>query len=115
MRMKPEPTGPLGDMTVLELKARIDAGDPPIIIDVREPREFQICRIPGSVLIPLAELPARISELDPQSEVVLHCRSGGRSAQAAAFLKQRGFAHTRNLKGGVLAWIDQVDPSQPKY
>jgi adenylyltransferase/sulfurtransferase len=113
--MKPDSTGLQGDMTVLELKARIDAGDPPVIIDVREPREFQICRIPGSVLIPLAELPARISELDPQKEVVLHCRSGGRSAQAAAFLKQRGFAQARNLKGGVLAWIDQVDPSQSKY
>ena len=113
--MKPDSTGPQGDMTVLELKSRIDSGDPPVIIDVREPREFQICRIPGSVLIPLAELPARITELDPQKEIVLHCRSGVRSAQASAFLKHRGFTRARNLKGGVLAWIYQVDPSQPKY
>jgi adenylyltransferase/sulfurtransferase len=103
------------DMTVTELKSRMDQGDPPVVVDVREPREFQICRIPGSILIPLGELPRRLQELDPAQEIVLQCRSGGRSAQATAFLKQRGFARARNLKGGILAWIDQVDPSQPKY
>ncbi len=103
------------DMTVTELKSRMDQGDPPVVVDVREPREFQICRIPGSILIPLGELPRRLQELDPAQEIVLHCRSGGRSAQATALLKQRGFARARNLKGGILAWIDQVDPSQAKY
>jgi rhodanese-related sulfurtransferase len=103
------------EMTVTELKERIDSGDPPVVIDVREPREYQICRIPGSKLIPLGELPSRLNELDPEGEIVLHCRSGSRSANATAFLRARGFSRARNLKGGVLAWIDQVDPSQPKY
>jgi adenylyltransferase/sulfurtransferase len=103
------------DMTVTELKARIDRGDAPLIIDVRQPNEFEICRIPGAKLIPLNELPSRIQELDPSQEIVLQCKVGGRSAQATAFLRQRGFTRARNLAGGILAWIDQIDPSQPKY
>lgn len=103
------------DMTIAELHSRIQAGDPPLIIDVREPAEFKICRIPGAVLIPLGELAGRINELDPDSEVVLQCRSGARSARAASMLRNRGFRKARNLAGGILAWIDQVDPTQPKY
>jgi adenylyltransferase/sulfurtransferase len=103
------------DMTVTELKARMDRGDAPLIIDVRQPNEFQICRIPGAKLIPLNELPARIQELDPNQEIVLQCKVGGRSAQATAFLRQNGFTKARNLAGGIVAWIDQIDPSQPKY
>ena len=103
------------DMTIAELHSRIQAGDPPLIIDVREPAEFKICRIPGAVLIPLGELAGRINELDPDSEVVLQCRSGARSARAASMLRRRGFRKARNLAGGILAWIDQVDPTQPKY
>ena len=76
-----------GDMTVSELKARIDAGDAPMIVDVREPAEFEICRIPGAVLIPLGQLPSRVGELDPSQEIVLQCKVGGRSANATAFLK----------------------------
>ena len=106
---------PEGDMTVTELKARMDRGDAPTIIDVREPAEFEICRIPGAVLIPLSQLPSRIGELDPAQEIVLQCKVGGRSATATAFLKRAGFTRARNLTGGILAWIDQVDPSQPKY
>jgi molybdopterin/thiamine biosynthesis adenylyltransferase/rhodanese-related sulfurtransferase len=106
---------PAGDISVTELKARIDSGDAPLIVDVREPAEFDICRIPGAVLIPLAQLPARLGELDPTREIVLQCKVGGRSANATAFLTRAGFAHARNLTGGILAWIDQVDPSQPKY
>jgi adenylyltransferase/sulfurtransferase len=109
------PTGRDGDMTVTELKTRIDSGDAPMIVDVREPAEFEICRIPGAVLIPLNQLPSRIGELDPQQEIVLLCKVGGRSAMATAFLKRAGFSGARNLTGGILAWIDQVDPSQPKY
>ena len=105
----------MDDMTVAELKSRMDEGSAPVIIDVREPTEFRICRIPGAVLIPLGELPARVGELDPQAEVVLQCKSGVRSANAAAFLRGRGFANARNLTGGILAWIDQVDSSLPKY
>jgi adenylyltransferase/sulfurtransferase len=103
------------DMTVTELKARMDAGTAPIVIDVREPHEHQICQIPGATLIPMAQVPHRLAEFDPSQEVVVHCRSGARSAQVVAFMRQRGFTHARNLAGGVLAWIDQVDPSQPKY
>jgi adenylyltransferase/sulfurtransferase len=103
------------DMTVAELKARMDRGDAPMIVDVREPAEFEICRIPGAVLIPLNQLPSRIAELDPEKEIVLQCKVGGRSASATAFLKRAGFSRARNLTGGILAWIDQVDPSQPKY
>ena len=104
-----------GDMTVAELKARIDRGDAPLIVDVREPAEFEICRIPGAVLIPLHQLPSRLTELDASKEIVLQCKVGGRSASATAFLRRAGFARARNLTGGILAWIDQVDPSQPKY
>jgi molybdopterin/thiamine biosynthesis adenylyltransferase/rhodanese-related sulfurtransferase len=103
------------DMTVRDLKARIDAGNAPTVIDVREPAEFEICRIPGAQLIPLAQLSSRISELDPTREVVLMCKSGGRSARATAFLRDKGFKQAKNLVGGVLAWIREIDPSQPKY
>jgi adenylyltransferase/sulfurtransferase len=104
-----------GDITVQELKARLDAGEPLQIVDVREPREHEICRIPGAVLIPLAQLAQRLDELDPQREVVVHCKMGGRSARATAFLRGQGFSNARNLSGGILAWIDQVDPSQRRY
>jgi sulfur-carrier protein adenylyltransferase/sulfurtransferase len=104
-----------GDMTVLELKERMDRGDAPMIVDVREPGEFEICRIPGAILIPMSQLPSRLGELDPSQEIVLQCKVGGRSASATAYLKRAGFARARNLTGGILAWIDQVDPSQPKY
>jgi adenylyltransferase/sulfurtransferase len=103
------------DITATELKQRMDRGDAPVIVDVREPAEFEICRIPGAVLIPLQQLPSRLGELDPAQEVVLHCKVGGRSANATAYLQRAGFTRARNLTGGILAWIDQVDPSQPKY
>jgi adenylyltransferase/sulfurtransferase len=109
------PSPPSGDITVTELKARLDRGDVPVIVDVREPAEFEICRIPGAVLIPLNQLPSRLGELDPTREIVLQCKVGGRSASATAYLRRAGFAHARNLAGGILAWIDQVDPSQSKY
>ncbi len=103
------------DMTVHELKARLDEGNAPVIVDVREPAEFEICRIPGARLIPLGQLASRIDELDPSAEIVLHCKSGARSAKATALLRARNFAQARNLTGGILAWIDQVDPTQAKY
>jgi molybdopterin/thiamine biosynthesis adenylyltransferase/rhodanese-related sulfurtransferase len=113
--MPSDATAREGDMTVTELKTRMDSGDAPMIVDVREPAEFEICRIPGAVLIPLGQLRSRAGELDPSQEIVLQCKVGGRSANAAAYLKSIGFARARNLTGGILAWIDQVDPSQPKY
>jgi sulfur-carrier protein adenylyltransferase/sulfurtransferase len=105
----------MADVSVLEFKAMLDAGTAPLLVDVREPHEYQICKIEGSILIPLGELPARVAELDATVEVVMHCRSGVRSGKAAAFLREQGFKSVHNLTGGILAWIDQVDPSQPKY
>jgi adenylyltransferase/sulfurtransferase len=98
-----------------QLKEKFDRGDKFVLIDVREPHEFQICRIPGSTLIPLGQLPQRLSELDPQSEIVAHCKSGARSQKAVDLLKQSGFPNVRNLTGGILAWSDQVDATVPKY
>jgi len=96
------------------LKARLDRGDDVFILDVREPHEFQICNLNGH-LIPLGELPRRAHELDSSREIVAHCRSGKRSAEAVEFLRKAGFRKIWNLKGGILAWSDQVDPSVPKY
>jgi len=98
-----------------EVKQMMDEKQPFVLIDVREPHEFQICRIPGSTLIPLGEIPKRMHELDSASEIVVHCRSGQRSARAVEFLMKAGFQKIHNLKGGILAWSDQVDPSVPKY
>jgi rhodanese-related sulfurtransferase len=102
-------------LTARELKAELDRGETVQIIDVREPQEFQINRLPGSTLIPLGDLPKRYVELDPNANIVTQCKSGMRSAKAQDFLRSKGFTRVRNLTGGVLAWIDQVDPSQPKY
>ena len=103
------------DMSALELKAALDRGDDLVVVDVREPQEYQISRIDGSMLIPLGEIPKRYAELDRNRLVVCQCRSGVRSAKAAAFLRSVGFPRVGNLTGGILAWSDQVDPSQPKY
>jgi sulfur-carrier protein adenylyltransferase/sulfurtransferase len=103
------------EISAVELKQRLDRGDKLRIVDVREPNEFQINRIPGSELIPLGDVPKRYAELDPNEEIVVHCKMGGRSAKAADFLRSVGFKRVLNLKGGVLDWVDKVDPSQPKY
>jgi adenylyltransferase/sulfurtransferase len=102
------------EMTPGELKARLDRGDDLFILDVREPHEYQICNLNG-YLIPLGDLPKRVNELDSSREIVAHCRCGKRSADAVNFLRQAGFRKIWNLKGGVLAWSDEVDPSMPKY
>ena len=103
------------EMTVEELKQVQDSRAPLFLLDVREPQEFQICRIPGSTLIPLGDLPDRFTELDANREIIAQCKSGMRSARAASFLREHGFKNVKNLKGGVLAWVTEVDPSQPKY
>ena len=82
--------------------------------DIEATREWQR-RIPGSTLIPLGEVPRRYQELDAAQEIITQCKSGQRSAKAADYLRTVGFKKVKNLKGGILAWIDQVDPSQPKY
>jgi adenylyltransferase/sulfurtransferase len=101
-------------MTVKELKRRIDAGEDVQLIDVREPYEFQIAQI-GGKLIPQNDVPQRISEIDPSREVIVHCRSGARSQKIAEFLKQSGYPAVSNLAGGILAWSDEIDPKIQKY
>src|SRR5579871_1949357 len=104
-----------GEIDVTEVKAMLDRGDKFVLIDVREPHEYKICNIPGAQLIPLGEVPQRLHELDKNADIVIHCKSGMRSAKACGILRQAGFPHVRNMKGGILAWSDKVDPSVPKY
>jgi adenylyltransferase/sulfurtransferase len=99
----------------LELKEKINRGDNFVLLDVREPHEYQIARIPGSILIPLGDLPKRLNELDKNADIVAQCKSGGRSQKAVDLLKQSGFQHVRNMTGGITAWSDKVDPTVPKY
>ena len=103
------------EITPVQLKKKMDAGETPFILDVREPNEYQINRIAGSTLIPLGELPRRYQELPRDREIIAQCKSGVRSAKAMDYLKTVGFKDVKNLKGGILAWIDTVDSSQPKY
>ena len=101
-------------MTVKELKRRMDAGEDVQLIDVREPYEYQIAQM-GGKLIPQNEVPQRLSEIDPGRDVVVHCRSGARSQRIAEFLKQNGYPRVANLAGGILAWSDEIDPKVQKY
>jgi molybdopterin/thiamine biosynthesis adenylyltransferase/rhodanese-related sulfurtransferase len=110
----PAPQTTVPEIAPRELKARLDRGDALFILDVREPHEYQICNL-GGHLIPLGDLSRRVSELDSSREIVAHCRSGKRSAEAVEFLRKAGFRKILNLKGGILAWSDEVDPSVPKY
>src|SRR5271170_6237737 len=110
----PAPQTYVPEITPRELKARLDRGDDLYILDVREPHEYQICNL-GGHLIPLGDLSKRVNELDGSREIVAHCRTGKRSAEAAEFLQRAGFRKVLNLKGGILAWSDDVDPSVPKY
>ena len=110
----PVSTTGIPTIQVEELKRRLDAGDNLFVLDVREPHEYQICNING-YLIPLGDLPKRVSELDSSREIVAHCRSGVRSGKAVEFLQQAGFKKVHNLAGGILAWADRIDPKMPKY
>lgn len=111
----PAPAATAGDISVDELKKLIDQKAGIFILDVRNPPEYDICKLPGSKLLPLPELPQRIRELDPDQEMIVHCKSGMRSAKAIQFLKEQGFKKLRNLKGGILAWAEKIDPAMPKY
>jgi adenylyltransferase/sulfurtransferase len=111
----PEPAVDLTEIDPVEVKNKFDRGDKFTLIDVREPHEYQICRIPGSRLIPLGSLPNELPSLDLGGEYVMQCKSGVRSGKATDFLRQAGFKNVRNMKGGILAWSDKVDPSVPKY
>ncbi len=122
--LKPAPTqadaqaqaAALEEITAAELKRRLDAGDDLQIIDVREPNEYEIARLANSKLIPLAQVVSRMGEIDPSRETVVHCKGGARSARAIEALTRAGFAgRLVNLKGGIAAWSNDVDPSVPKY
>jgi molybdopterin/thiamine biosynthesis adenylyltransferase/rhodanese-related sulfurtransferase len=110
----PAPETSVPEITPKDLKSRLDRGDDIFVLDVREPHEYQICNL-GGRLIPLGDLSRRVNELDSSREIVAHCRSGKRSAEAVEFLRKAGFRKVLNLKGGILAWSDEVDPSVPKY
>jgi adenylyltransferase/sulfurtransferase len=110
----PEESGRVPEIQVEELKRKLDAGEDVFLLDVRERHEVAICGL-GGHLVPLGELPKRVNELDSSRDIVVHCRSGVRSAKAVAFLRQAGFRKVRNLAGGILAWADRIDRSMPKY
>ncbi len=101
-------------ITVHELKQRMEAGEEICLIDVREPHEYQIANL-GGKLIPLNEVPMRLHEIDRDREVIVHCRMGGRSQRVAEFLQQQGYSRVANLAGGILAWSHEIDPALPKY
>lgn len=101
-------------ITVLELKQRLDAGEDLMILDVREPYECQIASI-GGILIPMNQVPDRLAEIDRNREIVVQCRSGARSQRVAEFLAAQGYPNVKNLAGGILAWADQIDPRIQKY
>ena len=114
--MNPSPVPGMPEITATELKQRLDNGEDVQIIDVREANEVAIASIPDAKHIPLAQVINRMSEIDPLRETVVHCKMGGRSARAIQALKQSGFeGNLMNLKGGITAWSNEVDPSVPKY
>ena len=102
------------EITVEELKAKMDKKENFVLLDVREPHEYEIAKIPGSKLIPLGELPQRVGELDKAAKLIVHCKMGGRSARAVQLLRAQGFDAT-NVAGGIHAWSESIDPSVPTY
>ncbi|HEV2884638.1 MAG TPA: rhodanese-like domain-containing protein [Pyrinomonadaceae bacterium] len=114
--MDSAPTQQMPEITATELKQRLDNGDDIQIIDVREANEVAVAKLPNSIHIPLAQVVNRASEIDPSRDTVVHCKMGGRSAKAIDALKRSGFTgNLMNLKGGITAWSNDVDPSVPKY
>ena len=107
--------GPGVEVLPRELKAELDAGKPVVLVDVREPVEMQISTIPGAVNIPMGMLTTRRAELDPEADIVLVCRSGVRSLQVLQSLHSAGYKHLRSLRGGINAWVKEIDPSQYTY
>ncbi|MBN8765745.1 MAG: sulfurtransferase [Thiobacillus sp.] len=98
-----------------ELATHIQSGHTPVLLDVREPWEWNVCRLPGAILIPMRELPSRLVELHKEAETVVICHHGVRSYHAARYLEAAGFADVINLAGGVAAWANEVDPAMPRY
>ncbi|HVY82674.1 MAG TPA: rhodanese-like domain-containing protein [Steroidobacteraceae bacterium] len=105
----------MSEITASQLQARRVAGTAPTVLDVREAWELQLASIPGVLHIPMNEVPTRLAELDPNAEIVVMCKGGGRSMQVAQFLARNGFRSVANLTGGILAWSREVDSSVPQY
>jgi sulfur-carrier protein adenylyltransferase/sulfurtransferase len=105
------------EITPKELKKRLDTGEDIVILDVREPQELKICRLNNTFHVPMGDLQNRVSELNDHKakEIVVYCRSGGRSGHCANYLRSQGFTHVLNLEGGILAWSDEIDPTLQKY
>jgi len=103
------------EMTAKDLKARLDSGRPPILLDVRQDWETKLCRLGNSIHIPIEEIELRTEELDPGSEIVVYCHQGVRSAAVADYLRSLGFANVKNLAGGLDSWARTVDPSMRRY
>ena len=103
------------EITPEELKSKLSCGEKLILIDVREPQEYEICRIEGAKWIPMRELPGRIGELNPKDPTVIFCHSGGRSARVVSWLEEQGFEDVKNLEGGIDAWAELVDPTMDRY
>jgi adenylyltransferase/sulfurtransferase len=106
---------PNWEISVSDLHAQIQGDPKPFILDVRNPVEYEICKLPESVLIPLSQLPQRTGELDPNQEIIVHCKTGQRSAQAVEFLREAGFQKVKNLLGGIEAWAEEIDADMPTY
>jgi rhodanese-related sulfurtransferase len=105
----------IGKIDPVTLKARLDRGESVLILDVREPFEIALAPFPGATHIPMGDIPSRLTELDPDSETVVVCHHGVRSAQVAMYLAQMGFERVLNLAGGIDAWSEDADPSTPRY
>lgn len=112
--LKEKPAAMIPEITVEELKSKMDKKETFVLLDVREPHEYEIAKIPGSKLIPLGELPQRVGELDKSAKLIVHCKMGGRSARAVQLLRSQGFDAT-NVAGGITAWSESIDPSVPTY
>ncbi len=112
--LKEKPVSTIPEISVQDLKAKIDKKDKFVLLDVREPHEYEIAKIPGSTLIPLGKLPERFGELDKGAKLIVHCKMGGRSAKACQFLREKGYDAT-NVTGGINAWSESIDPSVPQY
>ena len=108
---------PIGEVGAVELKERLSSTEPPFLLDVRQPHEWEIVNLEtdGAVMIPLAELQDRLDELPTDREIVVYCRTGSRSHSAALMLADQGFSSVSNFVGGIHAWVDEIDPSLPKY
>jgi rhodanese-related sulfurtransferase len=103
------------EISVLELKARRDRGEQPVVLDVREDWELQLARIPGVVHVPMNQVPARLAEFAPDAETIVMCHAGGRSMRVAQFLVNQGFTNVANLSGGIDAWSQAIDATVPQY